>query len=323
MAAAEKTLLVDCDTGVDDAVALLYLLADPKVEVCGITTVFGNIPAAMAARNTLCVLDVAGRTGTVPVAVGSEVTLTGEAPAHGTHVHGSNGLGGVEMSAPAGCPETVGAAEMIVRTARERPGKVHLLATGPLTNLAVALRLEPGLPRLLAGVTIMGGAASAPGNVTPAAEANVWHDPEAAQAVLSAPWAITLVPLDATMGEVMSEQQRLSLAASGSPTARFAAAILDHYFDFYTSVYGRRSCPCHDALAAGIATGNVVPRRAMTVGVAVETGRGPARGATICDFRGRYRGEQRQPGATCTVVLETDGRFAEGIVARLVGRAGA
>ncbi len=131
MPGAEKTLLVDCDTGVDDAVALLYLLADPKVEVCGITTVFGNISAAMAARNTLCVLDVAGRTGSVPVAVGSEVTLTGEATVHGTHVHGSNGLGGVELSAPAGRPETVGAAEMIVRTVRERPGEVHLLATGP------------------------------------------------------------------------------------------------------------------------------------------------------------------------------------------------
>jgi purine nucleosidase len=315
-------LLVDCDTGVDDAIALLYLLADPKVEVCGITTVFGNVPAATAARNTLCVLDVAGRTGSVPVAVGSEVTLTGEAPPHGTHVHGSNGLGGVELSGPAGRPETISAPEMIVRTARERPGKLHLLATGPLTNLAVALRLEPELPRLVAGVTIMGGAASAPGNVTPAAEANIWHDPEAAQAVLSASWATTLVPLDATMGEVMSEQQRLSLATSGRPTAQFAAAILDHYFEFYTPIFGRRSCPCHDALAAGVATGDVVPQRAMTVGINVETGRGPARGATICDLRGKYRGEQRQPDATCTVVLETDGRFAERIVGSLLGAAG-
>ncbi len=167
----------------------------------------------------------------------------------------------------------------------------------------------------------MGGAASAPGNVTPAAEANVWHDPEAAQAVLSAPWATTLVPLDATMREIMSEQQRLSLAASGSPAAQFAAAILDHYFDFYTPIFGHRSCPCHDALAAAIATGDVVPERAMTVGVTVETGRGPARGATICDLRGSYRAEQRQPGASCTVVLETKGRFAEDIVTRLVGGA--
>jgi purine nucleosidase len=318
MAAAKRTLLVDCDTGVDDAVALLYLLADPEVEVCGVTTVFGNISAAVAARNTLCVLDVAGRTGSVPVAVGSEVTLTGEGPSLGTRVHGGNGLGDVEVGEPAGRALSIGAAELIVRTARERPGEVHLLATAPLTNLAVALRLEPRLPRLVDGVTIMGGAASAPGNVTPAAEANIWRDPEAAQAVLSAPWPTTLVPLDATMSEVMSEQQRLSLAGSGSPTARFAAAILDHYFDFYTSVFGRRSCPCHDVLAAAVAVGDVVAERAMTVGVAVETGRGPARGTTICDLRGKYRGEQHQPGATCTVVLATDGGLAEGIVRRLV-----
>ncbi len=312
---------MDCDTGVDDAVALLYLLADPEMDVCGITTVFGNISAAEAARNTLCVLDVAGRTGTVPVAVGSELALTGDRPPHGTRVHGGNGLGGVELGEPARRPVALSAPELIVRTARERPGEVHLLATGPLTNLAVALRLEPELPRLVQGVTIMGGAASAPGNITPAAEANIWHDPEAAQAVLGSPWSTTLVPLDATMGELMSENQRLTLAGSGSPTARFAAAVLDHYFDFYTSVFGRRSSPCHDVLAAAIAAGDVVPERTMTVDVTVETGRGPARGATICDLRGKYRGQLHQPGATCTVVLATDGTLAEGVVRRLTGQA--
>jgi purine nucleosidase len=275
----------------------------------------------MAARNTLCVLDVAGRSGAVPVAVGSELALTGERPPRGTRVHGGNGLGGVEVGDPAGRPVTFSAAELIVRTARERPGEVHLLATGPLTNLAVALRLEPELPRLVLGVTIMGGAASAPGNITPAAEANIWHDPEAAQAVLSAPWPTTVVPLDATMGELMSEQQRLTLAGSGSPTARFAAAILDRYFDFYASVFGHRSSPGHDVLAAAIAAGDVVPERAVTVDVTVETGRGPARGATICDLRGKYRGEQRQSGATCTVVLATNGTLADGVVRRLVGGA--
>src|SRR5579863_2922103 len=95
-ARTNKTLLVDCDTGVDDAIALLYLLADPSVEICGITTVFGNISAAVAARNSLWVLDVAGQTGKVPVAKGSEVTLIGEEPVPATHVHGANGLGGVE-----------------------------------------------------------------------------------------------------------------------------------------------------------------------------------------------------------------------------------
>jgi purine nucleosidase len=264
------------------------------------------------------VLEVAGRTGQIPVARGSEVSLIGEEPELATQVHGNSGLGGVEIGEPAGTIVSESAAELIVRTVRERPGEVHLLATAPLTNLAVALRLGPDLPKLVEGVTIMGGAALAPGNVTPAAEANIWHDPEAAQAVLSAPWKTTLVPLDATMREVMSEEQRQTMAESSSKVARFAAAVLEHYFEFYEGVFGKKSCACHDVLAAAIAARDVVPERAMTVGVTVDTGQGPARGATICDTRGRYRGEMVQPGANCTVVLETSGDLAEKVVARLV-----
>lgn len=317
--AKKKTVLVDCDTGVDDAIALLYLLLDPDVEVCGITTVFGNISAATAARNSLWVLDVAGRSGAVPVAKGAETTLLGEEPSFATRVHGGNGLGGVEVGEPSGSPVSEPAAEMIVRTARERPGEVHLLATAPLTNLALALGMEPQLPRLVEGVTIMGGAAEVPGNITPAAESNIWRDPEAAQAVLSAPWQVTLVPLDATMREVMSEDQRQMLAGSASPAAHFAASILDHYFEFYASVFGRRSSACHDVLAAAIAVGDVTPLLAMTVDVAVDTCRGPGRGATICDTRGQYRGELVQAGAHCRVVLKTAGTLAEVVSRRLLG----
>jgi purine nucleosidase len=317
-AASRKVLLVDCDTGIDDAVALLYLLADPTIEICGITTVFGNISAASAARNTLWVLDVAGRTGEIPVAQGSELTLVGEETHRAGDVHGDEGLGGTEVGRPAGTLISEQAAELIVKTARERPGQVHLLATGPLTNLAIALRLEPELPRLVEGVTIMGGAALAPGNVTPAAEANIWHDPEAAQAVLSAPWETTLVPLDVTMREIMTEEQRRSLARSTARVANFAGEILDYYMEFYRTVFGQKCCACHDALAAGIAVGDVVPRRAATVRVTVGTSPGPGRGVTFCDLRGQYKGEIKQPGATCTVVLETGGDFPDAIVQRLL-----
>ena len=116
-----KTLLVDCDTGIDDAIALLYLLADPDVEICAITTVFGNISAMAAARNTLWALDVAGRTGEVPVAIGSEVTLLGEETHRGGDVHGGEGLGGTEVGQPAGSPVDERAAELIVSTARRTP----------------------------------------------------------------------------------------------------------------------------------------------------------------------------------------------------------
>jgi purine nucleosidase len=313
-----KAIFMDCDTGVDDAVALLYLLADPDVSLVGVSTVFGNVSAATAARNTLCVLDVAGRGGTVPVAAGSELTLTGDKPQLATAVHGGNGLGGVDVGEPTGELSRLSGPELLVESARRRPGELHLLATGPLTNLAVALRLEPRLPELLAGVTVMGGAAMVPGNVTPAAEANIWHDPEAAKAVLRAPWPITLVPLDATMREVMNEAQRLEMASSASPVARFAAAVLEYYFEFYRAIFGVKSSACHDVLAAGVAVGDVCPERCMTVDVTVETCFGPSRGATVCDLRGMYKGETAQPGANCTVVLGARGDFSTRVVERLV-----
>jgi purine nucleosidase len=209
------------------------------------------------------------------------------------------------------------AVELIVETVRARPGEVHLLATAPLTNVAAALRAEPRLPHLVDGITVMGGAAMAPGNITPAAEANIWHDPEAAHAVLAAPWPITLVPLDATMGEVMTEGQRLQMAESSSPVAKFAASVLDFYFEFYTGIYGKKSSACHDVLAAAIAVGDVVPKRSMRVPVSVETGFGPARGATVCDTRGQYKDQFEAEGANCTVVLETGGDFSTAVVERL------
>ena len=175
---SSKTLLVDCDTGIDDAIALIYLLGDPTVEICGITTVFGNIAPSTAAANTLAILDLVGRSGEIPVAAGAATTFTGETMEFATHVHGSNGLGGVVLPPPSAEVDHRSAVELIIETAQRLPGKVHLLTTGPLTNIAMALQAEPRLPQLLTGLTIMGGAAMAPGNITAAAEANIWHDPE-------------------------------------------------------------------------------------------------------------------------------------------------
>jgi purine nucleosidase len=152
----------------------------------------------------------------VAVAVGSELTLLGHEPAHASHVHGDDGLGGVVRPATSDAVGDEHAVPMITRVTRERPGEVHLLATGPLTNvaLALALALDPGLVDRVASVTIMGGAVHAPGNVTSRAEANIHKDPEAARRVLLAPWPVTLVPLDATMGEILTEDHRRALPCS-------------------------------------------------------------------------------------------------------------
>lgn len=311
-------VLVDCDTGIDDAMALLYLFACPHIEVVAITSVFGNNTAARCAHNTLRVLQLAGRAD-VPVAVGVEAPLVGEVTYLATHVHGTDGLGDAGLSAEVAIePVAFTASELIHRTARAHAGRLRILALGPLTNLAHALTEHDDLVELVADVVIMGGAADAPGNQTPAAEANIVHDPEAAALVLGAAWTTTLVPLDVTMREVVTEQHVAELIAAGNPIASFVAAISEFYFDHYgVQSYGRRRSPCHDAVAAGVLTGDIVPSLFPRIDVVVDCTDGPGRGATICDTRARYRGFAGVPEGNCRVALITDGAFPDLLVARL------
>jgi purine nucleosidase len=275
-------LYLDCDTGVDDAVALALLLATPDVGLAGIGTVSGNTSAAQAATNTLNLLALAGRTD-VPVAVGEHHPLAGTFDAGAEAVHGDNGIGGVELPAAAQRPIDARAADLLVNLARARPGELHVLATGPLTNLARALIIEPRLPDLVAGVTVMGGAVRVPGNVTGHAEANIANDPEAAAAVFAAGWPVTLVPLDVTMRNRIDEADRAALRAGGTPLAVALADMLADYFDYYEPVLGVREVPLHDPLAAGIVTGELEPADAPLLGLRVDTGTGPERGRIVED----------------------------------------
>lgn len=320
VAQGRTPVLVDCDTGIDDAMALLYLLACDHIEIVGITSVFGNNTAARCAHNTLRVLTLAGRTD-IPVAVGADAPLVGEVTYLATHVHGTDGLGDAGLSDHVGAELcTLTAVELISAAARQYPGALRILALGPLTNLAMAVRADPQVVGLVADVVIMGGAADAPGNQTPAAEANIVHDPEAAAEVLDAAWATTLVPLDVTMTEIVTEQHVARMVAAGTPIATFVAAISQFYFDHYgVNSYGRRCSPCHDAVAAAVLTGDVVPTVFPRIDVVVDCTDGPGRGATICDTRARYRSFQGVPEGRCSVALVTAGTFPDQLVARLIG----
>jgi purine nucleosidase len=207
---------------------------------------------------------------------------------------------------------------MLVRLAHEHPGQLRILAIGPLTNIAEALRLDPELPRLVQDITIMGGAAFAPGNITPVAEANIANDPEAAADVLAAGWDVTLVPLDVTMASVFEESHRQELLAADHPVPEALGDMLGYYFRFYESQFGRACSAMHDPLAAAIAVGGVSAAVAPVVRVDVDTTDGPGRGQTICDLRGRFMDYPEQPGARCRVVLELDGHFAPHLVETLL-----
>ncbi len=247
-------VLIDVDTGIDDALAIYYLAAGPateaRPEIVAAGSVHGNVPAPLAAENTLRVLERVGLDG-VPVALGAARPLA--QPLHTSeHVHGQDGLGNTRQPQPRGWLAEGSAAEQMVRLARAYPGQLTVLALGPLTNVALALLLEPELPKLLREVVVMGGAATVPGNVTSSAEANIWHDPEAAELVLDAGLQLTLVGLDVTMTALARSDWLDRLAAIEHEVARDASAILGFYADFYERLLGSRACALHDPLAAAI-----------------------------------------------------------------------
>ena len=248
-------ILLDCDPGIDDAIMLLYLAAAVhagEAELVAAGTVHGNIDSLTGALNTLRLLELTGVTG-VPVAIGCARPLAQDVHL-ALNVHGTVGLGGTHPAPPAGSPVAdVSAPEQIVRLARRHPGELTLLAVGPLTNLAVALLLEPRLPGLIREVVVMGGAFGHPGNITTHAEANIWHDPEAADLVLAAAWPLVLVPLDATHPTAVDGGWLDRVAEANTEAGRAASAILDFYVKVYTPFLGYRGCVIHDPLAAMVA----------------------------------------------------------------------
>ena len=209
------------------------------------------------------------------------------------------------------------AAELILRLSREHNGSLEIITIGPTTNIALALRLDPHLAERVSQVTVMGGVALAPGNIGPVSEANVHNDPEAASILISAPWPVTLVPLDVTLENTLEEEDRDALLTASEPLTRAVGEILDHYYDFYVGLYGRRSSALHDPLAAAIAVGGVTATVAPAVNVVVDTTDGPGRGQTICDLRGQRLGARDMDDATARVVLDTDQPLAPHLVARL------
>lgn len=278
----QRQVIIDMDTGIDDAIAVLYLASRGHVTIAAAGSVHGNTPADLAAGNLRRVLALAGLPD-VPVALGAGRPMV--RPAHfASVVHGEDGLGGTVDGPAPGSVTGESAPEQLVRLARSAPGRYDVLATGPLTNLGVALVLEPALPSLVRSVTVMGGAANAAGNATALAEANIWHDPEAARLVFEAPWPVTMVGLDVTMATFLDEAAIARLAAGTSARARFATAILRHYLDFYERVAGRRVCPLHDPTAAAVYAepGLVTASFEADVDVACSD---DARGATVVDRR--------------------------------------
>lgn len=191
-----RAILLDCDPGLDDALAILLAHGDPTLDVVAITTVGGNVALATVTENARRLREYL-RFPEVPVAAGAAAPLVREAR-DASHVHGPGGLGSVVLPEATLPVSDEHAVDLIIRTLRERPGTVHLVATGPLTNIALALEREPAIARWAASFTIMGGSFTR-GNASPAAEFNIWADPEAARIVFDGDWRVTMIGLDLTL----------------------------------------------------------------------------------------------------------------------------
>lgn len=311
---APVPLILDVDTGVDDALALLYTVASPEVELISATTVMGNVTVEQATWNTLAVLQAAGRDG-VEVAPGAAAPL-GRAHIPFPVVHGEGGLGRASPPEPRAQPSAKSAAEAIVRAAHERPGEVLLVATGPLTNVALALREEPHLPNLLRGFALMGGAFARGGNVTPAAEANIWIDPIAADEVFRGfadaddERLPVCVGLDVTERAVLRRPDLDAVCepAPDSTLGRLVEGATSFYMDFYAAVVGEDGCRLHDPLAVAIAIDPSLARL-ETTRVEVETEGRWTMGETVADLTG-IRGSPWpvgwEPAANARVALDVD-----------------
>ena len=311
---APVPLILDVDTGVDDALALLYAVASPEVDLIAATSVMGNISVEQATENTLAVLEAAGR-GEVEVAQGAARPLARDHVPFPI-VHGERGLGRAVPPPPAASPSSRSAVEAIVGLARERPGENLLVATGPLTNIALALRQEPDLPQLLNGFALMGGAFARGGNVTPAAEANIWVDPVAAAEVFTAFSGVDeerlpiCVGLDVTERAVMRRQDldEVCAPAPQSPLGMLIEGATSFYMDFYAAVVGEDGCRLHDPLALAVAIDPSLVRL-ETTRVEVETEGRWTVGETVADLAG-VRGSPWpvgwEPEANARVAFDVD-----------------
>lgn len=345
------TMILDVDTGIDDALALLYTVASPDVELMAATCVSGNTDARQVAINTLAVLELAGRTD-VEVAVGREVPLV--RPLETTpETHGPTGLGYADLPPPSRAVSDRHGVELILTEARRRPGEIDLVALGPLTNVAVALEREPALPHLLRGLTVMGGAFGVPGNTTPTTEWNVHCDPEAARIVFRT-WGDALaadpgVARPLVLGLDVTERARIlpehvvrlarragstpddsialgrgedpmiaTRSVASDPIVRFIADALRFYMEFHARYDGFYGAFIHDPLVVAAALDrSLVTTDALYVDV--ETTGELTTGMTVADRR-RITG--KAPNLDIAVTADADA-FLDRLIERVGGMAAA
>jgi inosine-uridine nucleoside N-ribohydrolase len=233
-AAQSRKIVIDCDPGIDDAMAIVLALQHPGFEILGITTTFGNAHVDQATRNALTVVELSGRS--IPVYKGADRPLQIELAPPPDFVHGKDGLGNTGLPAPRTSHVPKSAAQFLADVASAHPGQVTIIAVARLTNLAQAMKLDPAFTRNVKEVVLMGGAVNVPGNVSPVAEANIGGDPHAADIVLTAPWTVTMIPLNTTTKVKLNDEILQRIRDKNARYGPFVWSISRFYMDFHRNV---------------------------------------------------------------------------------------
>ena len=301
-------IVLDCDPGHDDAIALLLALASPELNLLGVTTVSGNQTLEKTTANAIRVLDHVGRADNT-VAAGADRPLVRERHV-AAEVHGETGLDGPDLPPPSREPEAAHAIDWIANALVTHPRPVTLVPTGPLTNIALLLARYPEVAPRVERIVLMGGAFGE-GNVTPSAEFNIWADPEAAHRVFTSGIEMAMVGLDVTHQALLRPADVDRLRGAGK-AGRLVADLFDFYVGFHRSMYGWDGAPVHDAVAvAHVIDGGLLGTE--HVGVVVDTGGELSRGRTHVDLRG-VTGWERN----CDVAVRIDAdRFRDLLLTRI------
>lgn len=305
-----QKIILDCDPGHDDALAILLAGHHPQIELLAITTVAGNQSVDKTTLNALKVCSLAGLHA-IPIARGMDKPLIIPAQ-HAADIHGESGLDGPDIPEPEIEPVSTHAVDLIIELLLQSAGDITLVPTGPLTNIALALRREPAILPKIKSISLMGGAIGA-GNVTASAEFNIYADPHAAAIVFGCGRPITMCPLEVTHQALATEQVMRRLRSAQRPVATLAADLLGFFAETYHRVFDFPAPPVHDPCAvAAVIDPTII--KSKPARVEIETAGEWTRGRTACDMYGLLGGE---PNALVGYGLEVE-RFWEMLITTLL-----
>ena len=303
-----RKIVLDCDPGHDDAIAIMLACASPEIELLGVTTVAGNVTLEHTTRNALRVLDLLGRAD-IPVAAGRDGPLTRKLSTAAV-MHGESGLAGPLAFEPSRSQSHLTALQLIEEVLRQAGEPITLVATGPLTNIADVVRQLPEVHHLIAEIVIMGGAVEL-GNWTPAAEFNIWVDPDAAKIVFEAGIPLTMIGLEVTHQAWLSDAHADHLRGTGR-AGQYVAELLDHFVKFHQDRFGWPGAPIHDAVTiAHLIDPTLVSTMAMNV--QIETTSPLCIGRTVAD---RWSVTGLPPTAKVGLTIDRD-RFVTLLLGRI------